>query len=745
MNRNYLRYIFRRLSSFRIDDVVQRLNLKIRHEKIKRRFRKSPDTYTLSGLLERSRDWMEFRGNREEIRKKFIASNLENLGCLNLWSQEVWDRFGSEYKIHSAMLKERGSLLLEGKATIFGWRQVDIGHDNIWRSCFDQNFPEDQWPDDFYWTIDFGDRSDKPGRDVKINWEVNRLQFLLTLGACWRLTGDPIYSRSARSILDSWLDSVIYPLGPQWASNLEVALRSLSLVRCCLIFIDSDDWDFDFLLKVIASIELSLDHLENELTTHHTQGNHLLGESAALWQVSLLCPFLKRSRRRIQKASRILDQLVPRLILADGVYAEQSASYAKFVLEFLIPLLSAKSGTDVGLWDMSRELIRKSLYFLNTISDDNGILPMIGDSDSGSALGFYIDNFWDIGSLLVSGAVALQAPNLCRKVRSFPAESLLFWGDQGVSWYELNCSKPVNAVSGLTRSVPQIEHFPDGGLVKARHKGLSVIFDVGPMGKAPGYEHGHSDGLSVQLWLDDNPLLIDPGTFVYNGKPSWRNYFKGSRAHNVIRLDTRDQSISLGSFRWAFSPAMGKTEMRQNGDNIYLAGTIHLEKAIWTRRLSSSSDNAVLILDEIRCAGASPIELNLVLDPSWSVISSDDDAPARGEGGAGMVLFGWEANAVKILHGDEKDTGGWLSRLYGKLEKTINIRAESMAGPVFYSAILIGHNLRDFPGQSIMDLCKLNDETGNCGKAVEWFSDLYGRDVRQAPILNYRLCRQTDS
>lgn len=47
--------------------------------------------------------------------------------------------------------------------------------------------PEDQWPDDFYWTIDFGDRSDKPGRDVKINWEANRLQFLLTF---WGPVGD---------------------------------------------------------------------------------------------------------------------------------------------------------------------------------------------------------------------------------------------------------------------------------------------------------------------------------------------------------------------------------------------------------------------------------------------------------------------------------------------------------------------------------------------------------------------------
>lgn len=688
---------------------------------------------------------MDFSANPEEIRKKFITSNLENLGCLNLWSQEVWNRFGSEYKSHSAMLMERGALLLDGRATIFGCRQVDIGQNNIWRSCFDENRPEDQWPDDFYWAIDFGDRPDKPGRDVKLNWEVNRLQFLLTLGACWRLTGDPIYSRSARSILDSWLDSVIYPLGPQWASNLEVAIRSLSLVRCCLIFIDSDDWDFDFLIKVIASIELSLDHLENELTTHHTQGNHLLGESAALWQVSLLCPFLKRSRQRILKASRILNRLVPRLILSDGVYAEQSTSYAKFVLEFLIPLLSAKSGTDTGLSDISRELIRKSLYFLDTISDTNGILPMIGDSDSGSALGFYMDDFWNIGSLLVSGAVAFDEPNLCRKVKSFPAESFLFWGDRGVSWHELNCSGPVDAVSDSTRSVPQIERFPDGGLVIARRKGLSIIFDVGPMGKAPGYEHGHSDGLSVQLWLDDNPLLIDPGTFVYNGKTSWRKYFKGSSAHNVIRLDSRDQSISLGSFRWASSPVIKKTEIRQNGNHIYLAGTIHLEKAIWTRRLSSSSDNAVLILDEIRCAAGSPVELNLVFDPSWGIISSDDDAPTRGEGDAGMLLFGWEANAVEILRGDEKITGGWLSRLYGKLEKTSNMRAETMAGPFFYSAVLIGHNLKDIPGRSIMDLCKFNEETGKGSKAVEWFLDLLGRDAPQAPILSYRLCRQVDS
>ena len=59
---------------------------------------------------------------------------------------------------------------------------------------------------------------------------------------------------------------------------------------------------------------------------------------------------------------------------------------------------------------------------------------------------------------------------------------------------------------------------------------MSLTFDHGPLGMAPLYNHGHADALSVNVALDGEALLVDPGTFRYNDEPLFRKYFKGTRA-----------------------------------------------------------------------------------------------------------------------------------------------------------------------------------------------------------------------
>ena len=62
--------------------------------------------------------------------------------------------------------------------------------------------------------------------------------------------------------------------------------------------------------------------------------------------------------------------------------------------------------------------------------------------------------------------------------------------------------------------------------------------------------HGHADALSFTLSAGGEELLIDPGTFAYHTQKQWRDYFRGTSAHNTVRIDGQDQSVGAGNFLW---------------------------------------------------------------------------------------------------------------------------------------------------------------------------------------------------
>src|SRR5207244_3652489 len=45
-------------------------------------------------------------------------------------------------------------------------------------------------------------------------------------------------------------------------------------------------------------------------------------------------------------------------------------------------------------------------------------------------------------------------------------------------------------------------------------------------------------------------FLIGPGTCAYHGGGEWRAYFRGTAAHNTLRIDGVDQSLPGGDFMW---------------------------------------------------------------------------------------------------------------------------------------------------------------------------------------------------
>ena len=87
-----------------------------------------------------------------------------------------------------------------------------------------------------------------------------------------------------------------------------------------------------------------------------------------------------------------------------------------------------------------------------------------------------------------------------------------------------------------------------GGSGRDAHQ---MIVDVGPLGS---FGHGHADLLSVQCSIFGHACLVDPGTYAYTAEPEWRSYFRGTSAHNTVRIDGKDQAEPAGPFGWHERP-----------------------------------------------------------------------------------------------------------------------------------------------------------------------------------------------
>ncbi len=87
-----------------------------------------------------------------------------------------------------------------------------------------------------------------------------------------------------------------------------------------------------------------------------------------------------------------------------------------------------------------------------------------------------------------------------------------------------------------------------------------AIFDVGPLAPEHLPPHAHSDLLSLVLWGDGQPLLVDPGSFEYTGPK--RRAFRATSSHNTVEVDGVDQCELWGDFRAAFMPPPGPLDVQ---------------------------------------------------------------------------------------------------------------------------------------------------------------------------------------
>ena len=369
--------------------------------------------------------------------------------------------------------------------------------------------------------------------DHKSIWELNRHQHLVVLAQAHLLSGRQDFLDEIVRQLESWFAQNPYQCGINWSSALEVAFRALSWMW--VYHLVGDRFDQAFRTRFLDGLYRHGLHLEANLSFYFSPNTHLLGEAVALHALGVLFPHFPDANRWRQTGARVVHNELDRQVREDGSHFEQSTYYHVYALDmFLFHAILLQPD------DAYRDKLARMAAFLHAVMGPSGVLPFLGDDDGGRLFHPYgARNQFGRATLATCGQL-LDRGDWIRDPRHLLEQAMWWIG-------------PLKQVSVLEKPTARSIRFADSGLVVMSHDDVQLIVDAGPFG--PGAAgHSHADTLSLLLRQGCEQILVDPGAYTYVADPVWRNRFRGTAAHNTVRIDGLDQAIPGGPFAWKSRP-----------------------------------------------------------------------------------------------------------------------------------------------------------------------------------------------
>ncbi len=528
-------------------------------------------------------------------------------------------------------------------------------------------------PLEFGKSLDY--RDERVVGNIKYLWEPNRHLHMVPLAQAWSLTGDEKYLNTIRLHLSSWFEQCPYPLGANWSSALELGVR---LINWSLVWQWIGDMDSplfsgekgeEFRNRWMESIYLHVHFIRSFYSRHSSANNHLIGEAAGVFVATVTWPAWPEFARWQNEAKEILEQEALRQNGDDGVNREQAISYQQFVLDFLILSERAGCANDSAFSSGFSRRIEGMMSYLASAMDVGGNVPMIGDADDGYAVRLsQEDTFCPYRSLLATGAVLFGRADFKRKAESLDDKTRSLTGhDADAIWDALQCE--------LSGSRVQREFTDSGYYILGCNFDTSdevrIVADCGPLGYLSLSAHGHADALAFTLSLAGKEFLIDPGTYAYHTEPKWRQYFRGTSAHNTACIDGVDQSVPGGNFIWLDKAEAECLCWQSDSETDRWTGAHHgyerLDDPVLHKR-TLELDKAKLhlsVTDVFECKGSHSVERFWHFSELCEVRFVEGGVSVTQDGKNVDLRFSESDVELSILQGDEVLPAGWASRSFG--------------------------------------------------------------------------------
>lgn len=434
------------------------------------------------------------------------------------------ERFSEETR---RLIRDAALITDEHRWPLLGFGEKRFGDEIEWRRDPLSGY---EWPLQFHADIVF---SRPDNSDVRVLWELNRLNQLLTLARAYSVTRDEDFTREFFRQLEGWREQNPLGHGANWSCAMEVALRAMNLLGAFEIFRHSKEMTRARLQMLLTMLDQHGAHIRRNLEfSHIATSNHYLSDVVGLLWLGVMLPELEEARAWRKLGFREMLREMEKQVLPDGADFEASTGYHRLVLELFLYSFILCRENNVEIEERYWQRLKGMLDYVRAYLRPDGRAPLVGDTDSGRALALSPRAANDHAFLLDIGAALFKEPRF--KMKEKAAEEL-FWilGRDRVRDFEaLTCAEEPQSSSA----------FPEAGTYIMRERDLYLLFNASGVGARGRGSHGHNDALGLEVSACNTGFIVDPGTYVYTMNLEERNLFRSTRYHSTVEIDGVEQN-----------------------------------------------------------------------------------------------------------------------------------------------------------------------------------------------------------
>jgi hypothetical protein len=567
-------------------------------------------------------------------------------------------------RVDAAHYLAAAARIAAGKLDVFALRNIDLDSPPRWNRDPKTGV---EAPLTFGKLLDYG--------DIKYLWELNRHLHLVTLAQAYALSGDARYFGVIQRHLESWFNDCPHRMGANWSSALEAAIRLINwsvawqLLGAARSPLFRDAEGARLRQRWLDSIYQHAQFVRGYFSLHSSANNHLVGEAAGLFIAALTWPCWPHARAWLAEAKGILERETLLQNAADGVNREQAVSYQQFELDLLLlPLLAGRANGEKFSAALESR-VEAMMEYLASIMDVGGNIPMLGDSDDARAVKLAQDGeHCPYRSLLATGAILFRRGDFKAKAGRLDDKTRWLFGESADAQFA--------QLDGAQAQSPVRRAFTYGGYYILgcdfeTENEIRLVADAGPLGYQTIAAHGHADALAFTLSVAGKEFLIDPGTYVFHAQGPWRRYFRGTAAHNTLRVDATDQSQPGGNFIWLEKARAGCSLWSSTPERDLFEGWqdgyMRLSDPVMHRRRIELDKAArrVMIVDTLQMAGKHDVELFFHCSERCRVEPIRGGYRLNQEGKTLTLRLPQIRNAAAcVLFGSLAPISGWVSRKF---------------------------------------------------------------------------------